>query len=154
MEPTAFKESNITLHRPQDMTAEECSPLSVFSNGRECISCWKPSLRERISILLFGKVWLYVVSGYTQPPVALLGQRRVFGEQKFSARMFSFAFYCLTRFLLNPLIDLRRKIKDYRRKPYERLDWLQKRLERARVWLFRQYSKRSQWFGPREGEWE
>jgi hypothetical protein len=36
--------------------------------------------RERISALLFGKVWLYVHSGLTQPPVALQSMRDIFPE--------------------------------------------------------------------------
>ncbi len=73
-----FPEKTDTLQKPPSMTDEECSPLLVFRDGTQCISCWRPSWRERLSILLFGRVWLYVVSGRTQPPVALEGKRAIF----------------------------------------------------------------------------
>lgn len=71
MKPIKFKEANIYLTKPPSMTEEECGSLYVLSDGIDCISCWKPSFRERLSILLFGRVWLWVWSGNTQPPVAL-----------------------------------------------------------------------------------
>ena len=64
-----FKEANKNLLKPSDMTDDECSSLWVYSDGRECISCWKLSFAQRISALLFGKIWLSVLSGKTQPPV-------------------------------------------------------------------------------------
>ena len=78
MIPVPFKEQTKVLEMPPGMTDEECSPLSVFCDGRQCISLWRPSWRERLSILLFGRVWLYVLSGNTQPPVALEAARTVF----------------------------------------------------------------------------
>lgn len=35
--------------------------LPVFTNGRECISCWQPSWPERFSVLLFGRVWVSAI---------------------------------------------------------------------------------------------
>jgi hypothetical protein len=78
MKPTSFKEHNKILLKPENMTDKECGALSVYTDGSYCISCWKPSLRERLSILLFGKVWLWVMSGKTQPPVALDGKKTIF----------------------------------------------------------------------------
>lgn len=71
MKPINFDESNRTLQKPAGMTDDECGPLPIFTNGEQCISCWRPSLRERLSILIFGKVWVWVWFGKTQPPVAL-----------------------------------------------------------------------------------
>lgn len=76
MTPRAFAESNKTLGAPSGM--ENCSSLAVYADGKTCLSCWRPTWRERLSILLFGRVWLWVMSGYTQPPVALSGKRTVF----------------------------------------------------------------------------
>ena len=69
--PIDFKESNTYLTKPSDMTDEECGGLPTYTDGIQCISCWKPTLRERLSLLVFGKLWLWVRSGDTQPPVAI-----------------------------------------------------------------------------------
>lgn len=74
MKPIEFAEANRNLTKPPNMTDDECSSLAVFTDGQDCISCWRPTFRERISIALFGRVWLFVHSGHTQPPVALVGQ--------------------------------------------------------------------------------
>lgn len=58
----------------------EIVSLPVWTNNEQCISCWKPSLRERLSILFFGKVWVAVLSGGSQPPVAATGKRKYFIE--------------------------------------------------------------------------
>lgn len=47
--------------------------LHYWSDSRQCISCWRPTFKERLSILLTGKVWLGVMSGKTQPPVFVSG---------------------------------------------------------------------------------
>ena len=80
MKPIKFPQANKTLTAPQGMTEEECGALPVFSNGGQCVSCWQPTLKERLFILIFGKVWLWVWSGYTQPPVALEGKRTIFSQ--------------------------------------------------------------------------
>ena len=78
MTPIKFKEANMNLLRPHNMTKEECSSLWVYSDGRQCISCWKLSWKQRLKALLFGKVWLSVLSGSTQPPVWLDCDNTVF----------------------------------------------------------------------------
>ncbi len=60
------------------MTEDECGPLPVYCDGEQCISLWQLSWRERISALIHGRVWLQVLSGETQPPVALSAQRTIF----------------------------------------------------------------------------
>lgn len=80
MVPIKFPEAIKTLQKPEGWTDEQCGPLPVTSDGMECISCWRPSWRERLSILFFGKIWLEVWSGTTQPPVALSGTRSIFKE--------------------------------------------------------------------------
>ena len=82
MEPMKFLQANKNLLKPVGMTDEECGSLPVFTDGKECISLWKMTWRERLSALLFGKVWLWVISGQTQPPVALLATREIFKEVK------------------------------------------------------------------------
>ena len=71
MKPIKFEQANKNLLKPESMTDEECSSLWVYNDGRECISCWRLTWRERIKALLFGRVWLSVLSGRTQPPVWL-----------------------------------------------------------------------------------
>ena len=63
------------------MTDEECGPLPVCTDGDVCISCWQMSWRERLAALLCGRIWLWVYTGGTQPPVALLAARDIFGEK-------------------------------------------------------------------------
>jgi hypothetical protein len=65
------------------MTDEECSSLAIYNDpeGIFCLSAWKPSLSERLSILFFGRVWVWVLSGHTQPPISLLGTRTVFPKK-------------------------------------------------------------------------
>jgi hypothetical protein len=78
MKPIHFPQANRELSKPDSMTDEECGPLPVLTDGRMCVSLWKASLRERLSILFFGRVWLWIYSGYTQPPVALGGEKNIF----------------------------------------------------------------------------
>ena len=78
MTPIKFKEANRNLSKPPNMTDAECSSLWVYSDGIQCISCWKMSWKQRIKALLFGKVWLSVLYGSTQPPVWLDCDKTVF----------------------------------------------------------------------------
>jgi hypothetical protein len=78
MRPTDFPEKTYTLQKPPSMTDEECSPLAVFSDGSVCMSRWMPSWRERLALLFGSPLWLYVVSGRTQPPVSLEIRREGF----------------------------------------------------------------------------
>lgn len=82
MEPVKFKESTRELQRPADMSANECKPLPIFTNGEVCISKWKMSWRERLRCLASGHLWLSVRSGSTQPPVALYAKRTIFPEEE------------------------------------------------------------------------
>ncbi len=82
MNPAPFKESNRTLRKPDSMTDEECGSLDVFTDGKVCISCWQLSFAERIQLLLFGRLWLCIVSGPTQPPVWLRVCKTVFVKEK------------------------------------------------------------------------
>lgn len=82
MDPINFKQATINLQKPLGMTDAECGPLPIYGDGHICISCWRPSLRERLSILFFGRVWLWVHSGQTQPPVALEGKKEIFNAHR------------------------------------------------------------------------
>jgi len=78
MTPLEFEQQLIVLAKPDNMTDEECGPLPVYSDGEQCVSLWRMSWRERISALFFGRVWLQVYSGSTQPPVALAVTKELF----------------------------------------------------------------------------
>lgn len=85
MKPIVFKEHTRVLSKPQAMTDEQCASLAVFDAGDgQLLSCWRASWRERVSVLLFGKVWLWVWSGKTQPPVSLEARRTVFEEREWT----------------------------------------------------------------------
>lgn len=85
MKPINFQQSTKVLQRPSEMTEKECLPLPVWNDGKQCISCWKPTLVERLKILLTGKVWLGVLSGTTQPPVFISGEN-VFEKDSIKVR--------------------------------------------------------------------
>ncbi len=82
LKPSNFPEANIKLLKPVDMTDDECSSLFAFTDGRQCISCFKLNLRQKLSVLMHGTIWLSVLSGETQPPVWLDCSKTVFCEAK------------------------------------------------------------------------
>ena len=96
MKPIDFKQSMKVLQRSSEVTDDGCASLPVWSDGAQCVSCWKPSLSERISLVFGGKVWLGVASGSTQPPVFLSGKNVFKGASPFQ-RVRSFAVYMAER---------------------------------------------------------
>ena len=81
MKPIKFLQANKNLIRPSNMSSEECTSLWVYTDGIQCTSCWKMSWRERLSALFFGRVWLSVLSGDTQPPVWIGCCKSMFEEE-------------------------------------------------------------------------
>lgn len=77
MEPIKFKGSNRELKKPASMTDEECISLYVFNDGKQSISCWRPSWREVLSIIFTRRIWLCVLGGRTQPPVWIQAKKEV-----------------------------------------------------------------------------
>lgn len=75
MKPIDFPQSTKVLQRPSTMAESECQSLPVWNDGKQCVSCWKPTLGERMRIAFGGKVWLGVMSGKTQPPVFVSGEK-------------------------------------------------------------------------------
>jgi len=84
MKPVAFKGGTTTLLAPKGRQYSEnvagIDPLPVWTDGEQCVSCWKMSLRERLHILFRGYIWLAVLSGSSQPPVALEACREYLRE--------------------------------------------------------------------------
>lgn len=84
MKPIRFKFSNKTL-QPSGLEYSSnvagVDPLPIWTDGEQCVSCWKMSFRERLSGLLFGHVWLALLSGETQPPAAVVVQKSYLREE-------------------------------------------------------------------------
>lgn len=78
MKPVKFAEANKNLTKPNSMTDEECGSLFVFDDGTQCVSCWKLSFIQRLNALWYGRIWLSVKGGGTQPPVWLDCKKSVF----------------------------------------------------------------------------
>lgn len=89
MKPIDFPRSTKVLQKPSTMSDNECSSLHVWNDGKQCVSCWKPTFKERMNILFGGKVWLGVLSGKTQPPVFVSGEM-VFEKAPLKARILAF----------------------------------------------------------------
>lgn len=80
MKPIAFPQSNKTLLPPQGME-EECGDLPVYTNGRMCVSLWELTEEEKKELAENGRIWVFVVSGQTQPPIALSVDKNIFDEK-------------------------------------------------------------------------
>lgn len=61
--------------------------LPIWGNGSVCVSCWKPSLRERLVILFGGPIWVSVLSGKTQPPIAVAAMNKFFKHANWKSEM-------------------------------------------------------------------
>lgn len=69
MKPIEFAEQNKTLTKPQGYTDEQCRSLPCFTNGEQVISRWQMNWRERLIVLITGRLWVSVWSGHTSPPI-------------------------------------------------------------------------------------
>lgn len=82
MKPQRFDEANSTLKGgPAELygTAEDVGDLPVWKEpGNGIASCWSMTWRERLSALIFGRVWLHVQSDNSHPPVRITARRRYF----------------------------------------------------------------------------
>lgn len=83
MKPIAFTEQTVVLQpNPNQMEIDDLpvGTLPIFTDGNQVISCWGLTFWERLRVLWFGKIWLGVHSGHTQPPVWLAAERTMFGK--------------------------------------------------------------------------
>lgn len=81
MKPIKFPEFMKVLGAPQQWDKEvygECKELPVYLFDGQVISCWKMSWKERLRALLWGKLWVFVFSGQTQPPIAFSVEKEIF----------------------------------------------------------------------------
>jgi len=84
MRPIQFKRSNKMLQPSGEQYSDNVvgvDPLPIWTDGEQCVSCWEMSFRERLSALLFGHVWLALLSGETQSPACLSVTRVYLQEQ-------------------------------------------------------------------------
>jgi len=61
MKPSKFKYQNTVFAKDQPEYQQLPALLLDTPNG-EVISCWKLSFKERLQVLLFGKVWLSLMT--------------------------------------------------------------------------------------------
>jgi hypothetical protein len=86
MEPTDFEQPSTKLRAPEGHEASVLA-LPIYRyvethDGTEVpivVSCWRATWRERLSVLLFGRVWLRVW-GQTHPPIALDATQTIFNK--------------------------------------------------------------------------
>ncbi|WP_426491078.1 hypothetical protein [Hymenobacter sp. 102] len=67
--PVEFPEQTAVLQKPANMTDEQCRPLPIMRKDGQCISVWKLTPEEMVSVNLTHSVVVGVVSGVTQPPI-------------------------------------------------------------------------------------
>ncbi|QNH60741.1 hypothetical protein [Hymenobacter sediminicola] len=67
--PVEFPEQNAVLQKPANMTEEECRSLPILRKDGQCISVWKLTPEEMVSVNLTQSVVVGVLSGHTQPPI-------------------------------------------------------------------------------------
>ena len=77
MRPVSFPESNCTLTAPAG--SSDVSDLPVHRGDGMVVSLWRPTWRERVSLLVFGRLWFYAL-GDTHPPIAIQAKRLAFKE--------------------------------------------------------------------------
>lgn len=84
MTPNNFRYATLTL-QPGDKAYSSnvlaVEPLPVWTDDEQCVSCWRMTWRERLSALAFGRVWIAVLSGSTQPPISASVAREYFMEK-------------------------------------------------------------------------
>ena len=69
MTPTYFPQANTQLQRSTD--DDSAGHIPAHTDRTTVLSCWRLSWRERLAAVFTGRLWLWVRSGDTQPPVAM-----------------------------------------------------------------------------------
>ena len=79
LKPVNFKEANRELLPG----LQNQKSIVVFTDGEQCISRWKLTFLQRLSVLFFGRIWLGIRSGCSMPGVWLdCGRTCFIKEQK------------------------------------------------------------------------
>ena len=74
MKASQFPEQNGTLcGGPGSLygTEDDVQDLPVHRGEGMVISCWRPSLTDRLRLLFGGNLWLYVLTAKTRAPVTM-----------------------------------------------------------------------------------
>lgn len=77
MKPSNFPEANATLGggpAPKYGTEDPVIDLPVHKDGHQIISCWELSWRDRLRVLVTGRVWLHVLARETHAPVKITAE--------------------------------------------------------------------------------
>jgi len=61
MKPVEFKHQNIVFAKDQP-EYQPLPALRIDSPTGEVVSCWRLSIKERLQVLVFGRVWLSLMS--------------------------------------------------------------------------------------------
>jgi hypothetical protein len=61
MKPVKFKHQNVIFAENQPEYLQ-LPALKLNTKEAEVISCWKLSFKERIKVLIFGRIWMSLVS--------------------------------------------------------------------------------------------
>ena len=69
MKPITFEDANTVV-----LGGNETGNLPAYTDNRIFITRWRASFRERLSILLFGNVWVALLCS-KHPPIAIAGGR-------------------------------------------------------------------------------
>lgn len=81
MKPISFPEAT-RLSQPSGRLYSDnvigVEPLPMWTDGEQCVSLWRLSLWERLSLLIRGTIWVQVLSGPTQPPIAFWPHKKFF----------------------------------------------------------------------------
>ncbi len=72
--PTEFPEQNMVFTKPENMTDDECVSLPAYKDENQVISCWQLNEQELKAVTETGRVYLSVLAGGNQPPVAVMGE--------------------------------------------------------------------------------
>lgn len=82
--PVNFVEANKHLGagRGHNKALGEIAGLPVWTDNIQVISRWKLTMRERLNVLITGKVWVCVGSGGTCPPIAVDGMVNMFSSER------------------------------------------------------------------------
>ena len=81
MQPIEFPEAQKDLQPSGKKYSDNViavKPLPVWTDGEQCVSLWRLSLRERLGLLFRGTIWVQVLSGQSQPPIAFWLGRKFF----------------------------------------------------------------------------
>lgn len=84
MEPIKFPEANSVLHpsgQSYSSNIISVKALHVWTDKEQCVSCWQLTWQDRLKALFYGKLWISVLFGETQPPICPIIDKTYFAQQ-------------------------------------------------------------------------